>query len=213
MSYPEGFADWPDERRNEFFAAEARAYDERQKADVKNSRHARDNGNGADDTPPDQGAPPIGEDRPKPNFRSLADFCAEFRPISYAVAGLMREGSLYTLTGRTGEGKTAFLVILALAIATGLGEQLIGRKVKKGRVAFCTAENPDDLRMRLMIACWTFNIDVLVIDRDMLISDNRVARRTSSDGSGKRVRRSRSSSLILGKLISTAETRTTTPRP
>jgi|SRR5271165_1683514 len=119
-------------------------------------------------------APPIGQ-KVRPNFRSLPDFCAEFRPISYAVAGLMREGSLYTLTGRTSEGKTAFLVILALAVATGLGEKLIGRKVKQGRVAFCTAENPDDLRMRIMVACWVFNIDVRVIDRDILISDNRVA--------------------------------------
>jgi hypothetical protein len=120
--------------------------------------------------------PPIeGADRQKPNFRSLFEFCAEFRPISYAVASLMREGSLYTLTGRTGEGKTAFLVILALAIATGLGVKLIGRKVKKGRVAFCTAENPDDLRMRLKVACYVFDIDPLVIDRAMLISDNRVA--------------------------------------
>jgi hypothetical protein len=111
----------------------------------------------------------------RPNFRTLAEFCAEFRPVSYAVAGLMREGSLYTLTGRTSEGKTAFLVILALALATGQGEKLIGRRVKKGRVAFCTAENPDDLRMRLMVACWIFNIDALAIDRDILISDNRVS--------------------------------------
>ena len=96
---------------------------------------------------------------PKPNFRSMMQFLSEFRPISYAVAGLMREGSLYTLTGRTGEGKTSFLIILALAIATGQGEKLIGRKVKKGRVAFATAENPDDLRTRLMVACFVFNID------------------------------------------------------
>ena len=111
----------------------------------------------------------------RPNFRSLADFCAEFRAISYAVAGLMREASLYTLTGRTGEGKTAFLVILALAVALGLGEKLIGRKVKKGRVAFCTAENPDDLRMRFMVACFVLNLDVKAISRGILISDNRVA--------------------------------------
>jgi hypothetical protein len=65
----------------------------------------------------------------------------------------------------------AFLVILALAIATGLGEKLIGRKVKKGRVAFCTAENPDDLRMRFMVACCVFNLDVGDIDRD----NNRVS--------------------------------------
>jgi hypothetical protein len=120
------------------------------------------------------GAQAIGE-KVRPNFRSFADFIAEFRPISYAVAGLMREGSLYTLTGRTGEGKTAFLVILALAIATGLGEKLVGRKVKKGRVAFCTAENPDDLRMRFMVACYIFGIDAQVIDHDIITSDNRVA--------------------------------------
>jgi KaiC/GvpD/RAD55 family RecA-like ATPase len=111
---------------------------------------------------------------PKPNFRSLADFLSEFRPISYAVAGLMRENSLYTLTGRTGEGKTSFLTVLALAGATGKGEKLIGRKMKKGRVAFATAENPDDLRMRLMVACFVFNIDPKIIDRDLIISDNRV---------------------------------------
>jgi RecA-family ATPase len=114
------------------------------------------------------------DDRPKPNFRTLKEFCAEFRPISYAVAGLMREGSLCTLTGRTGEGKTAFLVLLALAVATGRGEELIGRKVKKGRVAFATAENPDDLRMRFMVACFIFKIDLKVIGRDILVSDNRV---------------------------------------
>ena len=128
-------------------------------------------------TPPDRGAPPIGDDieRPRPNFRTLADFIGEFRPISYAVAGLMREGSLYTLTGRTGEGKTALLVKLALAVATGRGELLIGRKVKRGRVAFCTAENPDDLRTRFMIACFVFNIDPEVLDRDIIVSDNRVS--------------------------------------
>jgi len=86
----------------------------------------------------------------------------------------MREGSLYTLTGRTGEGKTALLVLLALAIVTGRGD-LIGRKVKKGRVAFATAENPDDLRMRFMVACFVLKLDPSIIGRDLLVSDNRVA--------------------------------------
>jgi hypothetical protein len=117
---------------------------------------------------------PRQDDEPaKPNFRTLAQFCAEFQPISYAVAGLMREGSLYTITGRTGEGKTTFLVDLALAIVTGRSE-LVGRKVKKGRVAFATAENPDDLRMRFMVGCFVHNIDPDALDRDIMISDNRV---------------------------------------
>jgi hypothetical protein len=103
----------------------------------------RERPNGKDAQPPDRGAPSLGEpvEKQKPNFRPLAEFCDEFRPISYAVADLMREGSLYTLTGRTGEGKTSWLVMLALAVVTGRGE-LIGRKVKKGRVAFATAETP-----------------------------------------------------------------------
>lgn len=119
-------------------------------------------------------APAAGDEWPRPCFRTLADFLAEFRPISYAVAGLMRENSLYTLTGRTGEGKTSFLVKLALAVATGEGERLIGRKVKKGRVAFATAENPDDLRMRLMVACFVFNIDPNSLGGELFVSDNRV---------------------------------------
>ena len=90
-------------------------------SDVTRRDDARDRNAKSSFTPPDRGAPPIGDEveRPKPNFRTLADFISEFRPISYAVAGLMREGSLYTLTGRTGEGKTALLVKLALAVATG----------------------------------------------------------------------------------------------
>jgi hypothetical protein len=138
---------------------------------------SRSRARGQDEEPPDTGAPPPGggEEQLKPNFRTLAEFCAEFRPISYAVAGLMREGSLYTLTGRTGEGKTAFLVKLALAIATGRGEELIGRKVKNGRVAFATAENPDDLRMRFMVACFVFNIDLAILGGDILVSDKRVS--------------------------------------
>jgi AAA domain len=166
VEYPEGFADWPLDQQNAWLDEETARRDKAQREAKK--------GNGGGEPPRWNEAPPIGE-KVKPNFRSLADFIAEFRPISYAVAGLMREGSLYTLTGRTGEGKTAFLVILALAIAMELGEKLIGRKVKKGRVAFCTAENPDDLRMRFMIACYIFDIDVQVIDRDIIISDNRVA--------------------------------------
>jgi hypothetical protein len=118
----------------------------------------------------------VGEavETPKPNFRSMAAFIAEFRPISYAVTGLMREGSVYTMTGRTGEGKTTLLVALTLAVATGDGERLIGRKVKQGRVAFATAENPDDLRMRFMVACYCLGIDAKALGDNVLVSDNRV---------------------------------------
>jgi hypothetical protein len=38
-------------------------------------------------------------------------------------------------------------------LSEGEDDEQRGREVKKGRVAFATAENPDDLRMRFMVAC------------------------------------------------------------
>jgi hypothetical protein len=151
---------------------EAVRKDEERRAKSGNAR-ARQRAEDRDRAPPWE---PVGEtvETPKPNFRSMAAFIAEFRPISYAVAGLMREDSVYTMTGRTGEGKTTLLVALTLAVATGDGERLIGRKVKQGRVAFATAENPDDLRMRFMVACYCLGIDARALGNNVLVSDNRV---------------------------------------
>jgi hypothetical protein len=125
--------------------------------------------------PPDRGAPPIGADasHPRPRFRTLQEFCAEYVPIAYVVEGLLCSGSVYTLTAKTGVGKTALMLSTALAIVTGRAE-IIGRSVNQGRVAFCTAENPDGVRMRFAVACFHWNVDQAAIARDCLISDNRV---------------------------------------
>jgi hypothetical protein len=71
--------------------------------------------------------------RPRP-FTRFSDFLAAFEPIAYALDGILRSGSLYTLTARTGTGKTAFNVILSLAVVTGEGKRLLGRDVEQGRV-------------------------------------------------------------------------------
>jgi AAA domain len=86
-------------------------------------------------------------------FTRFSDFIADFEPIAYALDGVMRSGSLYTLTARTRTGKTAFNVILALAVVTGEGKRLLGRDVEQGRVLYVALENPDDVRMRFMAAC------------------------------------------------------------
>src|SRR5271165_6655865 len=118
--------------------------------------------------------PPIGnENWPKPRFRSLRDFCAEYQPIAEVVGGgVLYSGSLYTLTARTGNGKTSWLVTTALAGVAGL--DILGRPVKRGRYAFCTAEYPDGLRMRLSVGCFRWNIDQDAVARDLIVSDNRV---------------------------------------
>jgi RecA-family ATPase len=67
-------------------------------------------------------------------FKTARDFCAEFVPPSYAIEPFVRSGSLYTVTAKTGAGKTAFLITTALAVATGRHD-ILGREVTKGRVA------------------------------------------------------------------------------
>jgi hypothetical protein len=52
-------------------------------------------------------------------FKSVSAFCAEYVPLAYVIEGIVRSGSLYTLTAKTGSGKTALAVIAALAVVTG----------------------------------------------------------------------------------------------
>ena len=63
---------------------------------------------------------------------------------------------------------------MALAIATGRGDKILGREVTKGRVAFIAVENPDDLRMRIMVAAFVLNIDLGAIADNLIILDKRV---------------------------------------
>jgi hypothetical protein len=71
--------------------------------------------------------------------------------MSYAIDGIVRAGYLYTVTARTGSGKTAFNVVAALAVATGR-QGILGLEIEKGRVACLVFENPDDTRVRLIAA-------------------------------------------------------------
>ena len=119
------------------------------------------------------GAATTGDDWPKPRFRTLKQFCAEYEPIAEVIAGVLISGSLYTMTATTGTGKTALMVTTALAGVTGRAD-ILGRKVKQGRYAFCTAENPDGVRMRFAVGSFHWNIDQDAVARDLLISDNRV---------------------------------------
>jgi AAA domain len=94
--------------------------------------------------------------------------------ISYAIEPFVRSGSLYSLTAKTGAGKTALLINMALAVATGRGTDIIGREVTRGRVAYVAVENPDDLRMRLMVAAFVLNIDLNELAQNFVILDQRV---------------------------------------
>jgi hypothetical protein len=111
--------------------------------------------------------------QPLVEFKRLADFCREYVPLAYAVEPILRTSALYTLTARTGHGKTGFLIVAALAIATGRPD-ILGLEVTRGRVAFLTFENPDDVRMRFMIAAYLLNIDLDEISDSIIILDIRI---------------------------------------
>ncbi|KAF0134888.1 MAG: ATPase [Methylocystaceae bacterium] len=105
-------------------------------------------------------------------FKSAAAFVREYVPLAYTIEPLLRSSSLYTLTAKTGAGKTAFLIVAALAVASGRAD-VLGREVHKGRVAYIACENPDDIRMRLMIAAYVLNVDLREIGDKILILDRR----------------------------------------
>jgi hypothetical protein len=63
---------------------------------------------------------------------------------------------------------------MALAVSSGRGDKILGREVTKGRVAFIAVENPDDLRMRIMVAAYILNIDLREIADNLIILDKRV---------------------------------------
>jgi hypothetical protein len=117
-------------------------------------------------------APRVKAARPVIAFRGIAQFCAEYVPLAYTIEGILRAGSLYTLTGKTGSGKTAFNVIAALAVATGRAD-ILGREMHQGRVAYLAFENPDDIRMRFKIAAFILGVDLARIAERILILDLR----------------------------------------
>jgi len=105
-------------------------------------------------------------------FKSAASFAAEYVPLSYTLEPMLRSASLYTLTARTGDGKTAFNVAASLAVATGRAD-ILGRDVHQGRVAYLACENPDDIRMRLKIAAYLLNVDLDALGDKLMILDMR----------------------------------------
>lgn len=81
-------------------------------------------------------------------IQTSAQFVADFVSPEYLIEGVMQRGRLYTLTGPTGTGKTAFMVHAAYCIAAG--QQVCGLEVEQGAVLYLAGENPDDVRARVI---------------------------------------------------------------
>ena len=80
---------------------------------------------------------------------SSAEFVASFEPPDYLIDGVLQRSFIYSMTGRTGEGKTAVGLLLAATVGDPKGFDKLGDKaLEHGRVLYFAGENPDDIRMR-----------------------------------------------------------------
>jgi hypothetical protein len=92
--------------------------------------------------------------QPLPLLLSAEQFVAGFTPPAYLVDGVLQRGYLYSLTARTGHGKTAVAMYIAQAVGRGLA--MHGREVKAGTVLLLAGENPDDIRARFLVLADAF---------------------------------------------------------
>ena len=110
-------------------------------------------------------------------FKTVGAFVQEYRPLAYIIEPVVRTSSIYTLTAKTGAGKTAFAVVAALAIVTGRSD-ILGMTVERGRIGYLAFENPDDVRMRLMAAAHCLGVELDELQRDFVVLDARASPET-----------------------------------
>lgn len=111
-----------------------------------------------------------GAPQPPKRLKTTAEFFAEHVPLNYLLEPAIDASGLYTLTAKTGSGKTAFLILLAIALAFERRD-LFRNAIEPGRVAYLTCENPRNFRMRLMAAVGEVGIDVAETAGKLLIQD------------------------------------------
>jgi hypothetical protein len=75
-----------------------------------------------------------------------AEFCAAYVAPDYLVEGLLQRQFFYSITGKTGAGKTAIALLFCALV--GLGRVLDDRQFEKGRVLYLAGENPVDVQQR-----------------------------------------------------------------
>lgn len=115
-------------------------------------------------------------DAPSPpravTFKAVANFCDEYSALSYCIEPIVRSSSIYSVTAKTGGGKTGFFVAAGLAVASNR-PNAIGLDIAEGRVAYLAFENPDDVRMRIMATAYKLNINVRELKERFVICDMR----------------------------------------
>jgi hypothetical protein len=103
-----------------------------------------------------------GKDQTERMLKSSGDFVKGFVPPDYLIDGLLQRRFFYSLTGKTGGGKTAIALLFAAHVA--LGKPIGKYEVTQGRVLYLAGENPDDVRMRWIAMAQQMDFDINAID-------------------------------------------------
>jgi hypothetical protein len=91
-----------------------------------------------------------------------AEFVDGFVAPDYLVDGIIQRRYLYSLTARTGDGKTA--VLLSLAANVAQANDFGNCDTTLGRVCYFAGENPDDVRARWLLMAEVMEFDSSSID-------------------------------------------------
>lgn len=97
--------------------------------------------------------------RPDDDFAlvSSGDFVRHFEPPEYLISPMIQKAYLYSVTGHTGDGKTAIALVIAMLIA--LGKALGDYRCVQGDVIYFAGENDKDIQAK-----WILMADKLKFD-------------------------------------------------
>jgi AAA domain len=105
----------------------------------------------------------LGFPEPTPvKILSSAEFVRLFVPPDYLIEGLLQRRFFYSLTGKTGAGKTALALLFSASVA--LGRMIDSREFCKGRVLYLAGENPVDVQMRWIAMSQQLDFDYNTIE-------------------------------------------------
>jgi hypothetical protein len=99
-----------------------------------------------------------GEAKQPPALITARQFVAGFKAPEYVIDGLFQRGRLYSFTAPTGHGKTAVSLCLDIHMATG--RDLAGRAAEQGNIVYFAAENPDDVKARMILMADRLQLDL-----------------------------------------------------
>jgi hypothetical protein len=116
----------------------------------------------AEETAKDDGDAEEQEQTEQRVIQSSAEFIRSYIPPDYLIEGLLQRQFFYSLTGKTGAGKTAIALLFAALVA--LGRDMDGRQFERGRVLYLAGENPVDVQQRWIAMSQQMDFDGYAID-------------------------------------------------